>query len=162
MLESMRRAGSELKGAGQFGVFSRVLRKVCLCMYIASRGGGESANDRKSYGHRSPTQLLGVVYGVPSWQERVGKSGNDCPHQTRTGHISCYYCSPFYSHHAQNVWRPVCIVKVSDERDYGCNGKNPGLVSRVLQFSLGVLLQTAMRCWTSLNLNLLGLSLLHL
>ena len=53
-------------------------------------------------------------------------------------------------------------MKVSDERDYGCNGKNPGLVLRVLQFSLGVLLQAAMRHWTSFNLNLLGLNLLLL
>ena len=119
---------------------------------------------RKSYGRRSPARVLGLVYGVPSWQERVGKSGTDCRHQTCTGHVSCCYYSPSrYTYHAQNVWRPVCIVKVSDRRDYyGCNGKNPGLVLRILQFSLGVLLQTVMRCWTSLNLNLLGLNFLHL
>lgn len=71
-MESIRRAGRELKGAGQFRVFSKgCSERVCLCMYIASREGSESANERKSYGRRNPTQLLGVVYGIPSWQEAV-------------------------------------------------------------------------------------------
>lgn len=39
---------------GQFVLFSRVLRKVHLCMCIAARGGGESANKEEVMWKQKP------------------------------------------------------------------------------------------------------------
>lgn len=69
----------------------------------------------------------------------------------RVRHISCHYYNPslLLCSLCSKGLRASFTVKDRDGRDYGCNGKNPGLVSKDLRFSLGVLLPTTVRCWAS-------------
>lgn len=62
----------QVKGAGQFVVFSRVLRKVCLSMCVASRGGGESANEKEVIWTQEPS--TGAGFGLQR-SFMAGKSG---------------------------------------------------------------------------------------
>lgn len=62
----------QVKGAGQCVVFSRVLRKVCLCIYVASRGGGESANEKEVIWTQEPS--TGAGFGLRR-SFMAGKSG---------------------------------------------------------------------------------------
>ena len=62
----------QVKGAGQFVVFSRVLRKVCLCVCVASRGRGENANEKEVIWTQEPS--TGARFGL--WCSfMAGKSG---------------------------------------------------------------------------------------
>ena len=62
----------QVKGAGQFVVFSRVLRKVCLCVCVASRGRGENANEKEVIWTQEPS--TGARFGLRC-SFMAGKSG---------------------------------------------------------------------------------------
>ena len=79
-------------------VFSRVLRKVCLCMYIASRGGGESANEKEVTWTQ---EFMVFLHGRKEWASQELIALTKHVQDTYLAVIVAPHC--FYSHRAQNV-----------------------------------------------------------
>lgn len=110
-------------------------------MFVHERAGVNVLLKSKLSASRGLEKVLGLVYGILSSQESVGQSGACCIYQTCM-YVSCHYCSPslLLFSLCQKCLKDICTVKVRDGKDYGHNRINSGLVSRVLQVSLGVLL----------------------